>query len=518
VTPSEVDGASERPLRRRDPRRSDRRRSHRHTHRHPWLRRVAWVAGLLVVALVVTLGVAVWKLNGNVSRVDVSKALGTDRPTPTAKTEALNILLLGSDTRADLSTDEYGQDTIEGGAHSDTNILVHISADRQNVLAVSIPRDSMVPAPADCRASTPKSAWVVRQWNYNFNKGGPGCTIRTLEGNTGVFVDHYAVVNFEGFATMVDALGGVEVCTPIAINDPASELHLTPGRHLLDGRDALGYVRVRKTITGGSDLNRINRQQAFLSSVVQKAVSTDMLKRPDRLFSFLNAATKALTTDPQLGLGEMTDVARSLQNVGAENIQFVTVPTEEYPKDHNRVQWTSAADLIWKAIRDDRAIGEESSPSPSPSGSPSATASAEPLTVSPARISVRILNGSGIKGLASQEAQALRVQGFAAVTVGDSPGASTGVLVEYSAHQAEAARTVAAAFPGAQLEQNSTLGDVIQVTLGTGAPHVAVLPNRVGSTPLPTPSVSASAPPQASGSASPSPSISTRSADESICQ
>jgi LCP family protein required for cell wall assembly len=379
----------------------------------------------------------------------------------------------------------------------------------------------MVPGPKDCSATAPKSEWIVRQWNYNYGKGGPGCSIRTLEGNTGIFIDHYAVLNFEGFASMVDALGGVEVCTPVPIDDEAAGISITAGRHLLQGHEALGYVRARKSLTGGSDINRIKRQQAFMSSVAQKAVSTEILKRPDMLYSFLSAATKALTTDQDLGISDMAEVGRSLQNVGPENIQFVTVPVEGYPKDPNRVQWAPNAELVCDAIRNDKAIGAPD-PTPSPGATPSATPS-EPLTVSPARISVQLLNGSGVKGLATQAKAALQVQGFGSVTIGDAVGRTQGVVIEHSAYQAEAARTVAAAFPGAVLKPNTALGDTIKVTLGTGAPNVAEVENRLGTDPLPSPSVSASEMPSASASPSASSSggwgdITTRTADESICE
>lgn len=490
------------------------RREIHHGRRHPVLRAVLATVSLLLVAAIVFVGVAIWKLDNNVQRVDVSTAVGTDRPTaPARAAEALNILVLGSDTRKGLSTDDFGKDTIEGGDHSDTNILIHISADRRSVLAVSIPRDSMVPAPPDCSPTVPRNEWRIRQWNTNYTNGGTGCTIRTLEGNTGVFVDHYAVVNFEGFRDMVDALGGVDVCTPVAINDPASDLKLDAGWHTLDGHEALGYVRARKTLGDGSDIGRIKRQQAFMSSVAQKAVSTEMLKRPDRLFGFLNAATKALTTDPAMGLSVMSDVARSLQDIGPENIQFVTVPIEEYAPDPNRVQWADNAELIWKAIRNDQVIGApDPTPEPTPSDSPTQ------LTVSPDRIAVQVLNGTGVKGLAGQARTALLAQGFVTVDVGDAP-AATGVVVAHSRYQADAARTVAAAFPGAVLQLDNTLGDIVQVTLGAGAPAVVEIPNRLGTTPLPTPSISAPAVgPSPTPSASPSgPPIQTRTADESIC-
>jgi LCP family protein required for cell wall assembly len=251
------------------------------------------VAAVVAVAVMAS-GMAYARLTGNIHRVDVTAALGTDRPSPSVTGAAhagpLNVLLLGSDTRKGIGTTEFGSDTVEGGAHSDTNLLLHLSADRRDVTVVSIPRDSMVKAPPRCDPSVPRADWVVRQWNHNFTEGGVGCTIRTLEGNTGVFVHHYAVVDFRGFRDMVDALGGVGVCTDRRIDDEDSGLHLAAGRHRLDGAQALGYVRVRKTVGDGSDLGRIGRQQAFLSSVAQEATSTS-----------LPAATGPALPVPQLG-------------------------------------------------------------------------------------------------------------------------------------------------------------------------------------------------------------------------
>ena len=350
---------------------------------------VAWwrgrTAAVLAVVLVVggaLAGWASWRLNRNITKVDVSTAIGTDRPTA-RPTEAVNILLIGSDTREGEGNDTYGTMEHDPGNHSDTNLVVHLSADRTWATVVSVPRDSMTPAPPECSPTAPKSQWTTRQWNKNFSIGGPGCLIRTLEGNTGLYIDHYAIVDFRGFKTMVDALGGVEVCTPEAIDDASSHLTLSAGRHELDGEQALAYVRTRKSVGDGSDLGRIERQQAFLSSVAQEATSSRMLLQPTKLFGFLDAATRSLTTDPDFGLGTMQDLAASVRGIGLSEIQFVTVPVEEYAPDHNRVQWSKAAPQIWSALREDRRFGAAtastmpsgSTASPSPSTSPTATPS-----------------------------------------------------------------------------------------------------------------------------------------------
>jgi LCP family protein required for cell wall assembly len=297
--------------------------------RRPWRR---WGVIALVAVLVVGgagAAFAAWRLNANIHKVDVSAALGTDRPTDEGGTEgAVNLLLVGSDTREGDGNDAIGRVAEDPGQHSDTNLLVHVSADRTWATVVSIPRDSMTKAPPECSASAPKDQWVTRQWNHNYAIGGIGCLIRTLEGNTGIRVDHYAVVDFRGFQQMVDALDGVEVCTEQAVDDTNSGLRLSPGRHTLDGKEALAYVRTRKSLGDGSDLGRIKRQQAFLSSVAQEATSTRLLFQPTRLYGFLDAATRSLTTDPGFGLGTMNGLAQSVRNVGLSNIEFITVPNE----------------------------------------------------------------------------------------------------------------------------------------------------------------------------------------------
>ena len=480
-------------------------------HRHPLIRRIVAIVAVLAAVAVAGGVYAYWRLNANITQVDVTSALGTNRPSVAAaasgSTGPLNILLIGSDTREGDGNGGFGDGSWEPGAHSDTTLLMHLSGDRKSVEVVSIPRDSMTPAPPECSPDAPREEWVTRQWNQNFTLGGPGCLIRTLEGNTDLRVDHYAIVDFRGFKNMVDALGGVPVCTQEAIDDEKANLHLAPGRHVLNGKQALGYVRVRYTVGDGSDLGRIKRQQAFLSSVAQEATKSSLLLRPDKLYAFLSAATKSLTTDPEFGVGTMQDVAASVKNIGVDEIRFVTVPNEQYPADPNRVQWKASADLLWDDLRNDREVGKTATPT----ATPTASASAAALTVSPSKISVTILNGSGTEGLATQDAEALRVQGFAAVTTGANvTGAATGVLVEYSGTQGEAARTVAAAFPGAKTKKVDGLGEVVRVTLGPKASNVVEVPNRLGSTPIPTPSITAGVP-------APGETIEVRTADDDIC-
>jgi len=493
-------------------------KANRRAHRHPWLRR-GTIGLASVLVLVLALGVTAYvKLNGNITKLDLTKLLG-QRPHNSATVnkvtdlKPLNILVMGSDTR-DLGTTSFGTTP---GARSDTTLILHLSGDRKSAVVVSIPRDSMTRAPRNCK--DPKSAVAdgpIRQWNANFSLGGPACLIRTVEGNTGIFIDHFMVLNFVGFESMVDALGSVEVCVPTAVNDPKSHLKLPAGRSRVTGPQALAFVRVRKNIgNDASDLGRINRQQAFLSAVVQEATSSNLLLRPDKLYRFLDAATKSLTTDPGIGdLNALREVAQSVVGLKTSQVRFVTVPIEDYPPDRNRVQWSSAAEVLWKSIREDVPLpGSKPIPGPTPSPGATPTPTEGPvLTIRPDKITVHISNASGVTGRARQAAEDLRIQGFRIIASSTGSNLKQGVTVAYSSPFFQEARTVAAAFPGAILVKDDTAGNVIEVTLGAGSPYVVPVPNRVGTTPLPTHT------PTITPTPSPTVTIKARTADSNICK
>ena len=493
-----------------NPSRHEVQQAYRKAHRHPWLRRgtIALAGGL---ALLLVMGAMAYvKLNGNIKALDVSKLLGK-RPVSSAdrvtNLKPLNILVMGSDTRA-LGTKAFGTTSEVAGARSDTTLIVHLSGDRKSAVVVSVPRDSMTHAPRDCK--DPNSAVAdgpIRQWNANLTLGGPACLIRTVEGNTGIFIDHFMLLDFLGFQSMVDALGSVEVCMPTAVNDSFSGLRLPAGRSRVNGQQALAFVRARHNIgNDASDLGRISRQQAFMSAVVQEATSSKLLLRPDKLFRFLDAATKSLTADPGLAnLNSLREVAQSAVGLSASQVRFVTVPIEDYPPDHNRVQWSAAANALWTSIRDDTPLPGSK---PAPTG---ASKTAPVLTIRPDKITVHISNASGVTGRAGQDAADLGIQGFHLTASSTSTSLKKGVTVGYSSLYLQAARTVAAAFPGATLVKDESAGNVVQVTLGAGSPDVVQVPNRLGTTPLPTHS--------ATGAPTPSSvvAIKARAADSNIC-
>ncbi|MET7615753.1 LCP family protein [Streptomyces sp. NPDC005408] len=325
-----------------------------------WLR---WAALGTSVVVLAAAGVGWWfyrKLDANITTDTTAAAeLETyekERPTPVA-VDAQNILLLGSDTRSGAGNSKYGRD--DGGSQrSDTTILLHIAADRQSATAMSIPRDLMVNIPSCRKPDGTRTKAQFAQFNWAFEFGGAGCTIRTVEGFTGVRIDHHMVVDFHGFKAMVDAVHGVEVCLKEPIDDADAHLKLRAGKQKLNGEQALGFVRARKSIGNGSDTERMERQQQFLGALVKKVQSNGVLLNPIRLYPVLDAATKSLTTDPGLdSLKDLYDLTRSIRNVPTEKVQFLTVPRQPYSADPNRDELVEPeASELFKRLREDTPV------------------------------------------------------------------------------------------------------------------------------------------------------------------
>lgn len=223
-------------------------------------------------------------------------------------------------------------------------------------------------------------------------------------------------VDFSGFKGMVNALGGVEICLPKAVHDRDSKLNLSAGRHLVKGEQALAYVRNRHGLGDGSDLGRIKRQQLFMSSIVKKVTDGGLLKSPTKLFNFLNAATKSVTTDDGLDIGVIRKLAGSVQGMSAGKVKFVTVPNEPYPADTNRVQFQQPlAGRLFNAIKSDNITKADQS-------AQTKKKKVKP-TVPASQIQVRVLNGTGRAGLAAQVAAGLKAKGYHVVKVGNTPEA-----------------------------------------------------------------------------------------------
>ncbi|MCL2733632.1 MAG: LCP family protein [Actinomycetia bacterium] len=359
-------------------------------------RRLRWLKILAICTAVCVLALAggAWylyqRLNGNITTDTVTenelKVHASQRP-PETPTSAENILLIGSDNRGN-GNEKYGQDS--GTQRSDTTILLHLAADRGSATAVSIPRDLMAHVPECTKPDGTTVPARFEQFNWAFEQGGAACTIRAVEDMTHIRIDHHLIVDFTGFKNMVDAVDGVEVCVAKPVHDTKAHLDLPAGRQKLDGEQALGYVRARYSLGDGSDTERMQRQQAFLGSLVKKVRSNGVLLNPVKLYPLLDAATKSLTADPGLdSLSKLYDLAQSLQKTPTGEIRFLTVPREQYVADRNRDQLQQpGADALFAALRADQPVGvsaDGTGPSGdgAPGGTPSGTPTASPGATGP---------------------------------------------------------------------------------------------------------------------------------------
>ena len=351
----------------------------RRRRRHAVIRVVALVLvaglGYQVVLASAVAGRLDSALAGNASEID---SLVGDRPqrvTPTAAAggpadpgagAALNVLLIGSDSRSPENAAIGGGAGLEG-MRSDATVLLHISANRSRVDAISLPRDAQVTIPDCTHRDGSITPGGYGDLNVAFANGGSqgdvgeaaACTIRTVEELTDVRIDHYAVADFEGFAAMVDAVGGVPMCIPTRIVSAKSDLVLKAGPRVLDGSTALKYARLRTAEEGGvsgSDLQRITRQQQLLSQLARVVTSQNLLTDVAPLTRFLRATAEALTMDPVMAdTTFLLGLAYSLRSVGVDGITFATVPWE-YTEDFLNVALRPEAAQMWDDVRNDRPL------------------------------------------------------------------------------------------------------------------------------------------------------------------
>ncbi|MEU0967809.1 LCP family protein [Streptomyces sp. NPDC005917] len=323
------------------------------------MRGTALVAGFLAAGTLACGWVLYARLSDNITPDEAAAAELSryERERPTALVRgAQNILLIGSDTRAGDVNRRYGKDS--GTERSDTTILLHLATDRRSATAVSLPRDLMVHVPGCLRGDGSRSEPSFTLFNSAFDVGGSACTVRTVEKLTDIRIDHHVVVDFSGFKDMVDSIDGVQICLKEPIDDKAAKLRLPAGRVTLDGEQALGYVRARKSLGNGSDTERMERQQRFLGALVDKVRGSDVLLNPAKLYPLLDAATSALTTDPELAsLRGLYQLVRGLRDIPTEHVQFLTVPREPYVYDSNRDQLVEdRADALFALLRADEPV------------------------------------------------------------------------------------------------------------------------------------------------------------------
>jgi LCP family protein required for cell wall assembly len=461
---------------------------------------LAWTAGSVAAVVLLAMGgaYAVYRhLNGNIHQVNISGELGT-QPVDTHP-QAENIMIIGSDTRQGQGPG-FGQNL--NTAQSDTLMILHLSADRKWVDVMSIPRDSWVNIPACKMGNGQVSAPTTFKINEAFALGnldgfhtdlGVACTVKTLEQDTGIHIDHFVAINFQGFRDMVNALGGVEECNTTAIDDPKSGLYLKPGHHLLHGLGALAYVRARYSLGDGSDLERIGRQQAFMSSLVERVKSK--LLNPIAIYHFLDAATKSITIDSQLGgIHGLYDLASSVRSLPASQVTFFTLPNYPrqlvVPTDTANVMWTQPEDsTIFQDFRNDVPVTNAT------------IREAKKPRISPHTVSVSVRNGTAQYGLQDSVGSLLQQKGFNVISMTQAVTQDiTETVIRYHAGHGAQARLLEAKMPGS----------AIQEVPGTSDRLVLLLGSNYGTTTETAGSTQAAAP-------TPAPSFSSRTASQNIC-
>jgi LCP family protein required for cell wall assembly len=392
----------------------------------------------------------------SITRINVQGDL-TTKNRPPADPHAQNILLIGSDSRTGQNGKIGGSDGIEG-ARSDTVMILHIAPGAHQVVVLSVPRDSVVPI-LNCTAEdgtpgqTAQPDSEVEQINTTFADGGPGCLWETVEQTTGIHIDDFVEMTFVGFEHVIDAIHGVNVCLPEAVNDPDSGLNLPAGEHHVYGKEALAFWRTREDLGEGDDPQRIQRDQYLMAALVQGIERSGLMGSPSKMLDVVGALTSGgfVTTDSGLTQGKMLQIAEAIRGISNKSIQFVTAPWNTYtgnaqwvassqtPTSGNAdwVQWQQPqANNLFSAIAHDTSLPKSSK------------SKAKTVTVQPAAVDVKVLNGTGTYGLAATTATSLSGRGFHVTgTPGDASTSDyTNSVIEYATPlQLPAAETLAKA-------------------------------------------------------------------------
>lgn len=427
----------------------------------------------------------------------------------------VNVLLVGTDDRSNLTSDERARMGTFEGRRSDTLILAQLEVGGQGAALLSFPRDLRVEL-CDGTVDKINSAMVVGERK---DIGAESCLVQTISGHTGIEIDHYVEIDFSGFMGVIDALGGVTMFLEEPMIDRKAQLEVAAGCVTLDPEQALGFVRSRGY---DDDFGRIQRQQRFLREVLDEVTDFGTLANPATLFRLVDRAADAVITDEDLGVTEMRELAEGFRAVTAEGVASFTVPGETAEIDgvsyvvedeaeaqalYSRFQDSSVLRQAEAEVTEAPTVEPTSSPSPatdptaveSPDPTPSAQA-APPVDVPP----VNVLNTTTTAGLAGAAADRLIAAALTVAEVGNAQNVSLETTqVVHSAGLADAAARVAAALPGSEVREDTDV-EGITVFLGsattveglqapTGSPTAAAsspaspTASEVAPTPTPTP-------------------------------
>ncbi|MDT0573696.1 LCP family protein [Streptomyces sp. DSM 3412] len=281
-----------------------------------------------------------------------------------SKDRAINLLVIGTDKRTGAGNGSYGDKDSVG--HADTTILLHVSKDRTNATAMSIPRDMIVDipeCPTEQEDGSTKDISGTQNVRFNTSLGQdgrtPSCTMRTVTELTGITPDHFMVADFNAVKTLSTAIGGVEVCLEKDIKDSKSKLDLTAGKHTIEGEEALAFLRTRYSVGLGSDLSRIELQQQFLSSMIRQMKSKDTLTDPTKVLDLAEAATSALSVDSKISdIKKLASLGQEVGKVKTKNITFTTVPVVDNTDGATVLPTPGKAEQLFETIRNDISLTE----------------------------------------------------------------------------------------------------------------------------------------------------------------
>jgi LCP family protein required for cell wall assembly len=462
------------------------RRDTPHTGRRRWGR---WLLSGALVILVAVGGAGIFyyrQLNGNLTQDSLFNgtgvSAGTEKADPFGRVP-INILVIGSDTRSSAANCKLGGDCHTGpAANADVEMLVHVSADRSNITAMSIPRDTVTDLPG-CKNTKTGAAVGARYGQINGTLTyGPGCTVAAVHQLTGVPIDHFVMVDFAGVISMSDSVGGVQVCVSDNVYDPYSHLKLAKGKHTLKGLAALEFVRSRHGFGDGSDLGRTYAQHAFLSAVIRSVKRKGVLLNPTKVLSLAQAATKALTVDNGLGsIKKLIDLGTDLNKVDGDRVTFTTMQTAADPANPNRVVVAPAARNLFSAIINDRSLSAPGGGAGTATAGASPTPTATPtVTVAPATVKLSIRNGSGQDGRALDVAAALTAKGFTkTIATSTAASVSASTRIHYGAGLQAQALTLAKAIKlPASAVSAATTSTGVSLLIGTDWTSGTTYPSR----------------------------------------
>jgi len=467
-------------------------------------------AALVFLGTGIGWGVQAW-INGSTTKVNALDPNSKSIKDAAAQNGDENFLLVGSDTRAGAEAEEgVGNEDDIIGARSDTVMIAHVPKSRERVVVVSFPRDLEVNRP-ECERWNAKTGEYTGETapgedqvkiNTAYQVGGPMCVTKQIQQISGLNINHFVGIDFHGFKEMVDAVDGVQVCVESPMKDEVlGTIVPQAGKNVtLTGDQALNFVRARKVESDPtkSDYGRIIRQQRFLSSLLRKAMSPEVLLNVGKLTGFVDAFANSTFGD-NIDVEQLMLLGQSMQGVDAGKVTFITVPTVGYANDNGnedlRVDDTNA---LFQAIRNDTPLPGETPAEKKDAQNKAAAPNAQlkstqqhllrqappAETVDPKTVKIQVLNGGNDQdGIAGDTASELRELGYNVVWVDSSPEKVDRTVIKYSKVKAAQAQTLASSVPGAQLVEDPAAGGALQLIVGPGFDGTIVAPGAEAPTP-----------------------------------